>query len=359
VLSFGVTFPAAFGSEPPTALREHFREITENLESIPGVVAASMVDAPLPIQGDDDLYFWLDGEPKLLTDSDMHWAKDMGVQPGFARVMQVPVLKGRFISEEDTASSPQVVVIDEVLARKYFPHVDPIGKRLNIAFMDTRWVIVGIVGHTKESGLAESDSESVPQVYYALRQKPDRFIILDPTETTYVVRTRGEPLSMVNAIGTALKKMNSHLSVYAVLTLDSIVDDSVASQRFTMYFLAVFAALAVLLASIGVYGVISYVVGQRSREIGLRVALGASRSDVLRLVLREGILISGLGVSIGILASAGMTRLLSKMLFGISAHDPLTFSAVTILLTVVAVCASCSPAIRAMRLDPVTTLRHE
>ena len=361
VLNFGVTFPAAFDSEPPTALREHLREITKNLESIRGVVAASMVDAGLPMQGDDELPFWLDGEPRPPSVNDMHWADDMGVEPGFARAMQIPVLRGRFISEQDTPRSLQVVVIDELLARKYFPHVDPIGKKLNTSIMNTRWEIVGIVGHVKRSGLAEKDNDGMPQVYYASRQAPDAFLALYVANmgARYVVRTRGEPLLMVSTIDGVLKKINAQQTVYGAHTLESIVSDSMASQRFTMQLLVAFAVLAVLLASIGVYGVVSYVVGQRNREIGLRIALGATRPDVLALVFKEGILIGGLGVSIGIVATMGMTRLLAKLLFGISAHDPLTFAGATILLVLVALCATCSPAVRAMRLDPVTALRHE
>ena len=174
-----------------------------------------------------------------------------------------------------------------------------------------------------------------------------------------MVRTKGDPLAMVAVIRAMLEKMNSQQTIYGVLTLESIVSDSVASQRFTMILLGTFAALAVLLASIGIYGVISYVVGQRTHEIGLRVTLGAQRGDVLRLVLGQGAAMALLGVLIGTAAALGLTRLLAKMLFGVSAHDPPTFIGVAILLTTVALAASYIPAQRAMRADPVVALRHE
>jgi predicted permease len=317
-----------------------------------------MVDAPLPMQGNDTVPFWLEGEPKPTIDSDMHSATDLGVEPNYLKALQIPLKKGRFISENDTMHSPAVVVIDELLARKYFPNEDPVGKHLTISPFNTQCEIVGVVGHAKQFGLTEGGKNSEPQLYYALMQVPDKFVFFW-TYAHFVVRTKREPLATVVAIRTMLEKMNSQQAIFGVLTLESIVSDSVASQRFTMILLGIFAALAVLLASIGIYGVISYVVGQRTHEIGLRVTLGAQRGDILRLVLGQGAAMALLGVLIGTAASLGLTRLLAKMLFGVSAHDPLTFIGVAILLTVVALAASYIPAQRAMRADPVLALRHE
>jgi putative ABC transport system permease protein len=175
----------------------------------------------------------------------------------------------------------------------------------------------------------------------------------------FAVRTKGEPLGMVPAIRAMFEKMNSQQTIYGVVTLDRIVSDSVASQRFVMILLGIFAALAVVLASIGIYGVISYAVGQRTNEIGLRVTLGAQRADVLRLVLGDGAVMALLGVSIGTAAAFGLTHLLANMLYGISARDPVTFAIVAILLSAVALAASYIPARRAMRVDPMVALRHE
>lgn len=359
VLNFGLTFPPAFRAEPPPALREHFRQITGNLESVPGVEAASMLDAPLPMQGSDSLSFWLEGEPKPPSENDMHWAFDLGVQPNYLKVLQIPLKQGRFISEQDTLQSPAVVVIDEVLARKYFPRENPIGKRLNISPVNGQWEIVGVVGHAKQVGLAEGAADNRPQLYYATMQIPDKFVPFWPLSTRFVVRTKGDPVATLGMIRAMFEKTNSQQTIYGVQTLEIIVSDSVASQRFTMILLGSFAVLAVVLASIGVYGVISYVVGQRTHEIGLRIALGAHRSDVLRLVIGESVAMAMVGVAVGICAALGLTRLLAKMLYGVSVHDPITFAGCAILLMCVALTASCVPARRAMRVDPIVALRHE
>jgi predicted permease len=361
VLNFGLTFPPSYTSEPPAARRAHLRQITHNLESVPGVEAASMLDAPLPMQGSDSVSFWLEGEPKPPSENDMHWAFDLGVQPDYLKVLQIPLKQGRFISEQDTVQSPAVVVIDEVLAKKYFPNQSPIGKRLNVSAVNGQWEIVGVVGHAKQVGLAEGEADNQPQLYYASLQAPDKFVplLVASPLTHFVVRTKGDPLAALGTIRAMFEKTNSQQTIYGVQTLESIVSDSVASQRFIMTLLGTFAVLAVILASIGVYGVISYVVGQRIHEIGLRIALGADRSHVLRLVIGDSAALAIVGVALGIGASFGLTRLLAKMLYGVSAHDPITFAGCAILLVSVALTASCIPARRAMRVDPVVALRHE
>jgi predicted permease len=346
-------------SEPPAALREHFRQITANLESVPGVEAASFLDAPLPMQGSDTVTFWREGEPKPPSENDMHWAFDLGVQPDYLKVLQIPLKQGRFFSEQDTEKSPAVTVIDEVFARKYFPNENPIGKRLNISSVDQQWKIVGVVGHAKQIGLAEGAADNQPQIYYATVQIPDKFVPTWTINTRFVVRTKGNPLATLGSIRTMFEKTNSQSTIDGEQTLETIVSNSVASQRFIVTLLSAFAVLAVLLASIGVYGVISYVVGQRTHEIGLRMALGAYRLDVLRLVVGESVAMAMVGVVIGIGASFALTRLLAKMLYGVTAHDPITFAGCAILLVSVALAASCVPARRAMRVDPVVALRDE
>jgi predicted permease len=359
VLNFGLTFPPSFNTESPAALRERFRQITANLESVPGVESASLLDAPLPMQGSDTVTFWLDGEPKPPSENDMHWAFDLGVQPDYLKVLQIPLKQGRFISDEDKVQSPRVTVIDEVFARKYFPNENPIGKRLNVSSVDERWEIVGVVGHAKQVGLAEGAADNQPQLYYATMQIPDKFVPFWISTARFAVRTKGSPLATLGTIQAMFEKTNSQLTIYGVQTLESIVSDSVASQRFIMTLLGAFAGLAVLLASIGVYGVISYVVGHRTHEIGLRIALGADRSHVLRLVIGDSLVMAIVGVAIGVGAAFGLTRLLAKMLYGVSANDPITFAGCAILLVCVAVMASSIPARRAMLVDPVVALRDE
>lgn len=358
VLNFRVTLPPGLATKPAEAVREQVRQITANLESLRGVEAASHVDAPLPMQGNDTVSFWLEGEPKPPSENDMHSATDLGVEPSYLKALQIPLKKGRFISENDTIHSPSVVVIDELLARKYFPNEDPVGKHLTISAFNTQSEIVGVVGHAKQFGLTEGSKDSQPQLYYASMQGEDKFIVFW-TNVGFVVRTKGDPQAMVAAIRTMLEKMSSQQNIYGVMTLEGIVSDSVASQRFTMILLAIFAVLALLLAGIGIYGVISYVVSQRTHEIGLRVTLGAQRADVLRLVLGQSTGTAVFGVLIGSAAAFGLTRLLAKMLYGVSAHDPLTFAVVAIFLIVIALADSYIPAHRAMRVDPVVAIRHE
>jgi ABC-type antimicrobial peptide transport system permease subunit len=244
----------------------------------------------------------------------MHSATDLGVEPNYLKALQIPLKKGRFISENDTMHSPAVVVIDELLARKYFPNEDPVGKHLTISPFNTQCEIVGVVGHAKQFGLTEGGKDDEPQLYYAFMQVPDKFVFFwtHAGGVRFVVRTKREPLAIVVAIRAMLEKMNGQQTIFGMLTLESIVSDSVALQRFTMILLGIFASLAVLLASIGIYGVISYVVGQRTHEIGLRVTLGAQREDVLRLVLGQGAVMALLGVLIGTAAALGLTRLLAK-----------------------------------------------
>ena len=360
VLGFGVTVPPALAVKPAPALREYLRQTTISLEALPGVEAASLVDAPLPMEGTDQVSFWREDQPKPPSINDMYSAVDTGVEPEYLKVMQIPLRQGRFFTEEDTKHSFEVIVVDEVLARKYFPGENPIGKRVNISDVGAQAQIVGVVGHVKHYSLAEGAEGTVQaQLYYPCGTVPEIFIPLWVRNVRYVVRTKSDPLAVTGSIRVMLEKMNGQQTVYGVVTLDRIVSDSVASQSFTMILLGIFAALAVVLASVGIYGVISYVVGQRTHEIGLRVTLGAQRADVLRLVLGESAVMVLLGVFAGTAAAFGLTRLLSKMLYGVSSHDPLTFAGGVILLTSVALAASYIPAQRAMRIDPMVALRHE
>jgi len=361
VLNFAaLTLPQALTSEPPRALREHFRQVTASMESLPEVVAASIADGPLPMQGTDIVSFWREGQPKPSSVNDMYEAEDTGVEPDYLRVMQIPLRQGRFITAEDTSHSQNVIVIDDVLAQKYFPNENPVGKRINISDMNMQAQIVGVVGHVSHIGLAERDSDGVQaQLYYPCAQVPDFFLPGWFRDLHYAVRTKGQPAVALDAIRAMMGKMNSQQTIYEASTLDSIVSDSIASQRSAMLLLGIFAALALVLASIGIYGVISYVFEERTHEIGVRVALGAQPIDVLLLVLREGATMALVGVLVGAAAAFGLSRLIAKMLFGVRAHDPLTFVGVALLLLVVALVACYIPARRAMKVDPMVALRYE
>jgi predicted permease len=315
----------------------------------------------LPLSGDSSsLPFWIEGQPKPASVDDMAFAVFYIVEPEYLRAMGTPLLRGRFVSEQDNEHSPLVVVIDEIFARKYFANEDPIGKRLNLGILDKQAEIVGVAAHVKHWGLDSDASSRVQvQVYFPLMQIPDKFMPLIANGIGLVARTQGPPGLLADPIRHTMAGMSSEQVVYNVLTMEQVVADSLAARRFTMILLGVFAGLALMLASVGIYGVISYIVGQRTHEIGIRMALGAQRGDVLKLVLGQGVVMAGVGVGIGLAASFGLTRLMKQMIFGVTATDPVTLAGVSLLLTAVALLACYVPARRAMRTDPVVALRYE
>jgi ABC-type antimicrobial peptide transport system permease subunit len=250
--------------------------------------------------------------------------------------------------------------VDEVLAGRYFPNQNPIGHRLNI--YDSPMEIVGVVGHVKQWGLDTDDANTLrAQFYISFRQFPDDAMPGVAGGVGVVLRTAGDPLRAVESIRRTLREMNGEQVVFEIETMDEIISESLAARRFSMLLLGAFAGLALLLASVGIYGVISYLAGRRTHEIGVRMALGAQRKDVLRLVLGQGIRMAFIGVAIGLAAALALTRLLAtySMLFGVSVVDPLTFASVAVLLMLVAIAACYIPARRAMRVDPMVALRHE
>src|SRR5271163_2761815 len=357
VLTFAVSLSPSLGANATTS-RNAIREMDERLRSIPGVESVSSTSGALPMNGDDEFPFWLGGEPKPVDQSGMKQSLFYLAQPGYLSAMGIPLHRGRFFTKDDDEHAPPVVVIDESFAREYFPNQDPIGKRINIGIINTEPEIVGVVGHVKHWGL-DTDGDAkhpiVAQAYMPLMQIPDKFWS-GPPQSEVVVRTKGSPAGMVPAIRDAIEKMNGENVMYETKPMEAVVADSLAARRFSMILLGVFAALALLLSSFGIYGVISYVVGQRTREIGIRIALGAQRSTVLWLVLGEGMKMAMTGVVVGIVAAAGLTRLMSELIYGVSAADPVTFAGVIIVLTTVAFAACYVPARRAMRVDPMVAL---
>ena len=253
-----------------------------------------------------------------------------------------------------------MVVIDEVFARKYFPNEDPIGKRINIALFNVQGEIVGVIGHVQQWGPGNDAKAAVEgQMEYPFMQLPPQLMPLVADADSVVLRTEGDPTAVMDAVRRGVRELDPREIVYGVQTLDEVLANSMAARRLSMILLGAFAALALALASVGIYGVISYLVGQRTHEIGVRMALGAQQSDVLRLILGEGSRMALVGVVIGVAAALGLTRLMKGMLFGVSASDPLTFMGVAIVLIVVALAACYIPARRAMRVDPMVALRYE
>ncbi len=362
VLTFSVSLSPSLGVNA-TATRSALRQLDETLENIPGVEAVASTNGSLPMSGDSEYPFWLEGEPKPASESEMKQALFYMVQPGYLSAMQIPLHRGRFFTKENDEHAPPVMVIDEDFAREYFPNQDPIGKRIHVSIINTEPEIIGIVGHVKHWGL-DTDGDAkhsiVAQAYMPLMQIPDQVGSGPGTPNSQVVaRIKGSAAGMFPAIRETIERMNGENVLYDAKSLEEVVGDSMAARRFTMVLLAVFAGLALLLSSIGIYGVISYVVGQRTNEIGIRIALGAQQRDVLRLMLGEGMKMALLGVAIGIAVALGLTHLMVNILFGVSATDPLTFLGVATLLVLVALTACWIPARRATRVDPLVALRYE
>jgi putative ABC transport system permease protein len=248
-------------------------------------------------------------------------------------------------------------VIDDEFVRRYWPNENPIGKRFTFGppegAVDTttrEWIeVVGVVGHTKHEGL---DGETRLQLYLPYRQVPIRFMAV-------AARTAGDPGRYVNQIRQAVLAVDPELPISNVRTMEELIELSVGQRKLSMMLLSLFSGIALLLASIGIYGVMSYSVSQRARELGVRIALGAGRGDVLRLVLRQGMSLALLGIAIGLGAALGLTRLIRSQLFGVGATDPLTFVSVAVILGATALAANLLPAVRAMRVDPAVVLRDE
>jgi predicted permease len=290
----------------------------------------------------------------------MNWAIDYIVEPDYLKAMGIPLQRGRFFTPQDNEHSPLVVVVDEVFAQKYFPSQDPIGKRIHIDRFTQLAEIVGVVGHVKQWGLATDDQQSLRSgLYIPCLQMPDDFVAMTPSSSSVIVRAGGSSAGLVDSIRHVSAQMSNQQVIFGTQTMDSVISDSVASQRFSMILLAVFAGLALTLAGVGIYGVISYVVGQRVHEIGIRMALGAQPQDILRLILSSGGKLAGLGVLVGLAAALVLTRFMAALLYGVGTTDPLTFVGVALLLSVVALTACYVPARRATRVDPMSALRYE
>ena len=360
VLTFSVSLPAAKGTVTAEAVRSIFRQLHDRLAAVPGVQSVSLSGGSIPMMSDDEELFWIEGQPKPATDKDMDWTLRYTIEPGYFQAMNLSQKRGRPLTPDDNEHSPLVAAVDEAFAQKYFPGQDPVGKRIHMKGVDRPLEIVGMVGHVKQWGIDSDDKESLhAQLYAPLMQRTDQEIQQSATDIDVVLRTDALHPATLESIRNAISGGNQEQFIYDVRPLDEVISKSLSTQRFSMILLGAFAALALLLASVGIYGVVSYLVGQRTHEIGIRMALGAQRWHILRLVLERGALLAAVGVGLGLAAALGITRLMASLLYGVRATDPLTFAGVTFLLVLVALAACYIPARRATKVDPIVALHYE
>jgi len=346
VLTMQVTLPDK--KYPDAERRAAFFERTlERIENLPGVEAAGAVwTMPLAGYSPDTSFtvFGRPGQPATSYQTDFDFCS-----PDYFRAIGIPLLKGRFFEQRDRADAPRVVIINEALAREHFPNEEPLGKRIQLGKIDEQWEIMGVIGNVRQRGLGESVR---PSVY-----RPLAFIWSGNGHL--VVRTTGAPLGMAESVRKTILEVDPSQPVANVRTMEEVIAASVAQRRFILMLLGGFAGAALLLAGIGLYGVIAYAVSQRTREIGIRMALGATRSAVLALVLRQGMKLAGIGVLLGTAGGLGLTRVLTGFLYEVKPTDPATFVSVSLILTLVAVLACWLPARRAAKVDPMEALRYE
>ena len=358
-ITFSLAMPATSNTSSAET-RARLRDFDDKVRSIPGVQAVSVTLGSRPMIHESALPFWIEGEPKPAHDSDMHAATFFLVESGFREAMGITLRRGRFVTDQDNENAPIVIDIDENFARMYFPDQNPIGKHINFTEFDVQAEVVGVVGHVKQYALDADPPSAIPaQFFYPFMQIPEKVMPLVATSVAVVLRTHGDPTSIMGQVHETVRKIDPRDVIYNVQTMDDVVATSYAARRLTMILLTGFAALAIMLACVGIYGVVSYLVGQRTQEIGIRMALGAQRRDILVLVLGEGTKMALIGALIGIVASLMLTRLMAKQLFGVSAHDPFTYASVAFVLMLVAIAACLVPARRAVRMDPVKSLRWE
>ena len=348
VLTASVTLPAAKYPNPDQRVA-FFQRVLGRLEAMPGVRAAS-ISSLVPYGGSNTgVNFMIEGQPPPRPEeTPIFWRRV--IDPGYFRVMRIPLLRGREFTAADSAASPtasRIAIINETMARRYWPGVDPIGKRFGSR---TFWLtVVGIVGDVKFTSLSR-DPE--PEFYEPYRQSP-------AAEMVFALRAAGDPLRQAPALREALQETDPTIALSRVNSMTQYLADAMGAPRLSALLLAVFGTAALLLAAVGIYGVISFSVARRTREIGVRMALGAARADVMRMVVGQAVALAATGVAAGIAAALALTRVMQGMLFGVSATEPLTYAGVALLLILIAALAAYVPAWRAARISPSVALRYE
>jgi len=348
VLALEVRLPQSRYAPPQQAV--FFQQLLERLRALPRVQAASAV-YPLPLSRmEDTIGFRIEGQPPPAS-SEWPTAGPRCIGAQYFKVLNIQLQKGRVFTESDGVNAPPVVIINEALARQYLPNQDPIGRRLTFNSRDGRTIwreVVGVVGDVRHMAL---DGELRPEIYFPFMQFP-------ASSLTVIARTNGDPLGLVAAVRSQVQAVDKDQPITNIRTMEEILARSVSQPRFNLLLLAIFAGLALSLAAVGIYGVMSYLVTQSTHEIGVRMALGAQVSDVLKLVIRQGMTLALTGIVIGLITALGLTRLIKNLLVGVSATDPVTFSVIALLMALVALLACYLPARRATKVDPLVALKY-
>ena len=351
LLVFFVNLPSTSYPKDPDAVRFD-KEFTDRLRSLPGVAGVTS-NSVVPLTGGGaSIRFVIEGRPVATGHENECNIRDVGAN--YFSVMKIPLLAGRLFSDSaDTETAPKHVIVNQAWAKQHFHDEDPLGKRIKFTYSPTQPYreIVGVVGNTAEAGL---DGPDEPSLFLPFAQDTNNFI-------PYIVRTAGNPANAVSAVRAALDALDPQLALIQPFTMDQIIaqSPSVFLRRYPAFLIGSFAALALVLAMVGLYGLISYSVAHRTRELGIRIALGAGHYDIMRLVLGEGARLTIMGVFAGLAAALGLTQLMRSLLFGVNAVDPVTFATVAVVLALVAMVACYIPARRAVRTDPAATLRYE
>lgn len=349
-LTFGVALPRL--KYPKDEDRVNFQKrFLERLETLPGLTnVAAINNIPLGFNN-SDTGFWRDGEPTPAPGQTPLAYQQVG-SLNYFKTMEIPLLEGRLFDTRDTAGATPVLIISRALAQKHFKNEDPLGKRSRLSSIDKPFEIVGVVGDVRHEAFSEKVDEQELAVYQPYAQNPWR-------EMTFIVRAKNDPASLTAAVRSELQAVDKDQPVYDVRTIDQVFSESMAPQRLSSFMFAAFALVALLLAAVGIYAVIAYSVAQRTHEIGIRMALGAQRGDIFRLVIGHGMKLILIGIGAGLVAAFAVTRLMASILYNVSATDVWTFAGISALLAGVAALACYVPAQRATRVDPMIALRHD
>lgn len=349
VLAAHISLPGAKYPKPAD-VSAFYQQALRRIRALPGVESAAAA-SELPLEGYGNGVVYIEGQPipkNMWSSPLVNWCR---VTPGYFKTMRIPVIKGRDFTLEDGPKSPKVAIINEAMAHLFWRNNDPVGRRFTQGYSaHPQWItVVGVVGNVREYGI---DELPPPEAYFPeYEEGVDRMVL--------AIRTATPPLAQAGAVRSVIHSLDSQLPVTNVRTLDEVVSNSSQQQKFVALLLGLFAALALILAAVGIYGVISFSVAQRTHEFGVRMALGAQKDDVLRLVMQRAFFLAALGLAAGIVAAFGLTRLMSSLLYDIKPTDALTFAVVSCVLLAVALLACYVPARRATQVDPIVALRHE